>query len=77
MNHHKLEPSLYIGKAGITNNIVKQVQAQLRKKKVIKVKFLPTAIKSNRKELMHELAKKAHAKLTHQVGFTAVLEKVK
>jgi RNA-binding protein YhbY len=77
INHHAIEASIRIGKAGITGNLVKQVMAQLKKRKIIKVKFLPSAIKDNKKELVKELAERAHAKIIHQVGFIAVLERLK
>ncbi|MEM3154852.1 MAG: YhbY family RNA-binding protein [Candidatus Woesearchaeota archaeon] len=77
VNHHVLEPALRIGKAGITDNAIRQVKALLKKRKVIKVKFLTSAIKENKKELVKELAEKAHAKVIHKVGFIAVLERLK
>jgi len=77
VNHHILEPSIRIGKAGITENVIKQIKDQLKKKRVIKVKFLSSAIKDNKKELVNELAQRANAKIIHRVGFIAVLEKIK
>ena len=77
VNHHALQPSLRIGKGGITDNVVKQVIVLLKKRKVIKVKFLPTAIHDNKKELVKELVEKTRAKVIHKVGFIVVLEKVK
>ncbi len=76
-NHHKLQPTLRIGKDGITDNTIKQAKEQLKKKKIIKVKFLPTAIKGNKKALVNELATRANAKVVHVVGFVAVLERIK
>ncbi len=77
INHHAIQVSVRIGKAGITENLVKQVIAQLKKKKAIKVKFLPSAIKDNKKELVKELAERTRAKVIHAVGFIAVLERLK
>jgi RNA-binding protein YhbY len=77
INHHAIEASLRIGKSGITDNIIKQAIEQLKKKKVIKVKFLPSAVKNNKKELVKELAERARARIVHKVGFIVVLEKVK
>jgi len=77
MNHHQLEPTVRIGKAGITETIVKQVKDQLKKRKMIKVKFLPSAVEGNKKKLVADLAKQANAKVVHQVGFVAVLERIK
>lgn len=77
VNHHALEPAVRIGKAGITDNVVKQVIVLLKKRKVIKVKFLPTAIQGDKKKLVNELAERTRAKVIHKVGFIVVLEKVK
>ena len=77
INHHVLEPSVRIGKAGITENIIKQIKDQLKKKKVIKVKFLSTAIKDNKKELANELAQRTNSKIIHKVGFIVVLSKLR
>ncbi len=77
VNHHALEPALRIGKAGITDNVVKQVIVLLKKRKVIKVKFLASAIKTDKKELIKELVDKTRAKVLHKVGFIVVLERLK
>ena len=71
------ETSLRIGKAGITENVVKQTIGLLKKKKIIKIKFLPTAVKSDKKALVSDLAQRAHARVVHMVGFTAIIEKIK
>lgn len=77
VNHHALDPALRIGKAGITDNVVKQVIVLLKKRKVIKVKFLASAIKDDKKELIKELVEKTRAKVLHKVGFIVVLERLK
>lgn len=75
INHHALSPAIRIGKSGITDNVVKQIIAIIKKKKVIKVKFLPTAIKEDKKELVKELAERTHTRIIHKVGFIAVLSR--
>jgi len=77
IDHHAIQPTIMIGKAGITESIVKQTKEQLRRRKVIKVRFLPSAVKGNKKELVKELVQKSKAKLIHAVGFIAVLERIK
>jgi len=77
INHHEIQPSIRIGKAGITDNVVKQVIALIKKKKVIKVKFLPSAIKTDKKELVKELAEKTRTRIIHQVGFIVVLQRLR
>ena len=77
VNHHALEPAVRIGKAGITDNVVKQVMTLLKKRKVIKVKFLASAIQENKRARVNELAERAHARVIHKVGFIVVLERLK
>ncbi len=75
INHHAMQPSIRIGKSGITDNVVKQIIAIIKKKKVIKVKFLPSAIKDDKKALVNELAEKTHTRIIHKVGFIVVLSR--
>lgn len=74
-NHHAIAPSLHIGKQGITETVVKQAIKQLKKHKIIKVKFLPSAAKEGKKQLVQELAEKTKSRIVHKVGFIVVLAK--
>lgn len=71
------ETHLIIGKDGITENVVKQAKTLLRRKKMIKIKFLPSAITKDKTELFKELANACNAKLNHKVGFMCILERIK
>ena len=75
--NNQMETTLRIGKSGINDYTVKHAKELLRKMKVIKVKFLPSAITKDKKELMEELAEKTNSKIKHKVGFIVVLEKLK
>lgn len=77
VNHHKLEPILSIGKLGMTDFVIKKIKELLRRKKVIKIKFLSSAIKNNKKELTERLAKETNSRIVHKVGFIVVLERIK
>ncbi|MCX6708716.1 MAG: YhbY family RNA-binding protein [Candidatus Woesearchaeota archaeon] len=77
INHHALQPAIRIGKAGITENVVKQIITMIRKKRVIKVRFLPSAIHGDKKELVKELAERTKTRIVHKVGFIAVLERIR
>lgn len=69
-----LEPSVRIGKDGITYSTVKEVEKLLKKRKLIKVKFLKTALeKSDKKEIAKQLAAKTKSSIIQQVGFVVVL----
>ncbi|PIN74491.1 RNA-binding protein [Candidatus Woesearchaeota archaeon CG10_big_fil_rev_8_21_14_0_10_37_12] len=70
---YDIEATVQIGKQGITETIIKDIKLQLKKKKTIKVKFLSSAITSDKKQLARELAERANAKLLSHVGFTVIL----
>jgi RNA-binding protein len=69
-----MEPLVRIGKNGLTEGIVGEVAKLLKKKKVIKVKFLHAFVEENdRKEAAAELAAKTNSIMVHQVGGIVVL----
>lgn len=71
-----LYPAMQIGKSGITVGLIKELKAQLKKKKIIKVKFMKSFIEDkNKKEVAQELAKKTNSDIISQVGFVVVLSK--
>jgi len=72
----ELKPIINVGKAGLTDSAVKEIKLQLRKRKLIKVKFLKGIVKEKgKKELAEELVSKTDAKLIQHVGFVVVLYK--
>lgn len=67
-----LEPVLQIGKSGI-DKVADELKTQLKTKKMIKVKFLKTAITGgNRQELAEKLADMTDSELIEVRGNTAV-----
>lgn len=73
-----LDPSVQIGKSGLSESIIKEVKKQLDQKDMIKIKLLRSAIEdSDKKKIAEELAKKTGAELIDQIGFTLVLKKVR
>ena len=77
INHHRLDPTVRIGKDGITQNIITQIKEQLRKKGTIKVKFFASGLGEDKKAAIESLAAQANATIVHQVGFVVVLERIK
>lgn len=72
----KLEPVMWVGKSGLTQSVIEETKKQLRKRGLVKVKLLKSALETgNRKELSKELAEKTDSVLVDQVGFVAVLYK--
>ena len=71
-----LEPVVRIGKQGIADSVVEEVRKQLKKKKLVKIKFLSNlAKKADKKALAQELADKTDSIIVEQVGFVVVIYK--
>ena len=71
-----MEPTIRIGKNGLTETVLEEIRKQLSKKKLIKIKMLKSlADKSSRKKIGEELVGKTNAQLIDQVGFVYVLAK--
>lgn len=68
----QLQPVLHIGKAGI-EGVVEELKQQLKMKKMVKVKFLKTALaEKGRHELADDLATLTNSELIEVRGNTAV-----
>jgi len=71
-----LEPSIRLGKNGITDSIIDEIKKRLKKESLIKVKMLNNfSEKQNKKQAAVELAEKTGSVLVDQVGFVVVLLK--
>ena len=72
----EIEPVLRIGKNGITEGIIEEIKMQLKKKKLIKIKFLKSAMEDiDKKALALRIAEDTNSELIDQVGFVIVLHK--
>ena len=76
--YHHIQPSIRIGKQGITPGVIAEIKKQLKAYGVIKIKMLPTFMAEGkaRKEQGRELAKEAGAVLVSAIGGVVVLEKL-
>ncbi|MEM2924902.1 MAG: 50S ribosomal protein L10 [Methanocellales archaeon] len=71
-----LKAVIQIGKEGITNGVVEELKRQLKEKKLVKVKFLRSALeKTEREQLARELQEKTNAILIEIRGNTAVYQR--
>lgn len=69
----ELTPMLWIGKSGVTNGIVRELQQQLKLQKMVKVRILKAALlESNRDSIARELELASGAQLVNLKGGTAV-----
>ncbi len=71
-----LKVAIQIGKKGITNGVVEELKRQLKEKKLVKVKFLRTALgETEREQLAKELQERTGAILIGIRGNTAVFQR--
>ena len=84
MKHHiilrskakTLSPILRIGKLGLSDNMVNEINNALKKKKLIKIKLLPTSLEgANKKEFIESIIQKTNSELIGSVGNVIVLYK--
>ncbi|MFC1753059.1 YhbY family RNA-binding protein [Thermoproteota archaeon] len=74
-----LKPCVQIGKKGLTEESIKEIKEQLKKKGIVKIKLLKSGIEclggKTKKSIANDIALKTGSKLVSQVGFTAVYHK--
>ena len=72
----RIEPATHIGKNGITDSLIEEINRQLKDNKLIKVKVLKSAMETlPREEIARQLAAKTGAELIEVKGNTVVLFK--
>ncbi len=64
---HDLEPTVYIGKAGMTENIVREMNVGLEMRELVKVK-LQEGCDLTPKEVANELAERLNAEYVQAIG---------
>lgn len=64
---HDLDPTVYIGKSGLTENIVKEMETGLEMRELVKVK-LQEGCELTPKEVANELAEALHAEFVQAIG---------
>ncbi|MEM2934316.1 MAG: 50S ribosomal protein L10 [Methanocellales archaeon] len=68
-----LKAAIQIGKGGITSGVVEELRRQLKEKKLVKVKFLRSALeKAEKEQLVRELQERTGAILIEIRGNTAI-----
>ena len=76
VNLPKSLPKINIGKAGLSPNVIKEVDRQLEEHEFVKIKFFGSALTtddSNKKNLFVSLASSVNAKIIDERGFTVIL----
>lgn len=68
----ELDPTVHIGKEGLTDGVVEEVRAQVKRAKLVKVRLLPNAELSV-DEVAAELAERSGTVVVDVRGFTVLL----
>ena len=69
-------PTILIGKGGVSEEVLKEVEKQLEKRKMVKVKLLGTALKGGEtKQIATRIAERTEASLVEVRGHTFMLYK--
>jgi len=73
---HGLEPTLQVGKQGVTPHVIGELSDQLKRRKLVKVKLLSAALRGEERErVAEELAEGCRAYLVELRGNTALFFK--
>lgn len=82
-----LEPTVRIGKNGITDSVILEISALLRKRGLVKVKILRSAFGEenaphspaapSKEDIINETVKKTHSRLIQKVGMTFTIYREK
>jgi RNA-binding protein len=69
-------PTIWVGKEGVTSRIVEEINRQLKKRKMVKVKILKTALKERKaRDIANIIAQKTESVLIDVRGHTVMLYK--
>lgn len=73
-----LIPVVRIGKAGLTDSIIEEIRRQIKKRKLIKVRFLKSSLDAmDAKEFSKKISEDADCMLVDVIGLTASFAKAR
>ncbi|MGB9694274.1 MAG: YhbY family RNA-binding protein, partial [Fervidobacterium sp.] len=68
------KPTLWVGKSGVSQELLKEIEKQLNKNEMVKVKILKSALKEEKaKVIASEIAEQVEAFLVEVKGHTFML----
>lgn len=70
----QLSPSMQVGKSGVTPGLIKELKAQLKVKKLIKLRFMKS-FSDDKNEAAKEIAKKIDGVVIQHIGNVFVFAK--
>jgi len=70
------KPTIWVGKSGVSHELLKEIEKQLDKKEMVKVKILKSALEGNEaKQIASRIAEHTEALLVERRGHTFMLYK--
>jgi len=69
---HGLRPTVHVGKEGVTDTLIEEIAKQVKNRKVVKVRLLPS-VEEDRKRVAEDLATRSDSVLIEVVGHTVLL----
>lgn len=71
---HELKPVIRVGKNGVTENIINDVKNLVKKKKIVKIKVLRSALNSaTMKDIADKIVEEANLKIVQLRGHSVVV----
>jgi len=75
-NIHELKPAIRIGKNGVTENIINDVKILVKKKKIVKIKVLRSALNSvTMKGIADKIVEETNLKIVQIRGHNVVISR--
>lgn len=69
---HALKPVVFIGQSGLTEPVIRNADAALKKHELIKVKFIAFKEKNQKNDIIAAFGQRTTAELVGQIGHTAI-----
>lgn len=69
---HGLRPTVHVGKDGVTDALIEEIAKQVKNRKVVKVRLLPS-VEEDRKKVAEDLSIRSDSVLIEVVGHTVLL----
>ncbi len=69
-----IKPTMHVGKEGVTESVIEELKAQIKRSRLVKVKVLPS-VEADKRETARKLSESAGAELIEIRGNTVVLAK--
>ncbi len=71
-----IKPQVWIGKNGLTEQVIEQIKKLLKKRRILKIKLLKSFLeKNNKKHAAKKLAELTESEVVDSTGFVVVLYK--